>query len=54
MDFKPTKQCMYNNDKHKNKIISYKPNNLATRNTANNNISILITREENHLNIHES
>ena len=44
---------MYNNDIHTSKIISYKPNNLATMNTVNNNINILISKE-NHLNIHES
>ena len=41
----------YNNDIHKSKIIKYKPNNLATMNT---NIDIILTREENHLNLHDS
>ena len=53
MDFDMSKQYMYNNDIHNSKIISYKPNNLATMNTVNNNINILISREENHLNIHK-
>ena len=34
---------MYNNDVHDSKIISYKPNDLATMNTLNNNIIILIS-----------
>ena len=40
---------MYNNDIHNNKIISYKPNNLAFMNTVNNNINIVISGEENQL-----
>ena len=44
----------YNNDIHKSKIIKYKPNNLATVNTVNTNINIILNREENHLNIHDS
>ena len=44
----------YNNDIHKSKIIKYKPNNLATMNTVNTNINIILNREENHLNIHDS
>ena len=39
---------------HKIKIIRYKPNNLATMNTINTNINIILNREENHLNIHDS
>ena len=39
----------YNNDIHKSKIIKYKPNNLATMNTVNTNINIILNREENHL-----
>ena len=35
-------------------IASNKPHNLATMNTVNNSIKILINREENHLSIHES
>ena len=44
----------YNNDIHKSKIIKYKPNNLATMNTVNTNINIIINREENHLNLRDS
>ena len=44
----------YNNDIHKSKIIKYKPNNLATTNTINNNININLNREENHLNLRDS
>ena len=43
----------YNNDKHKNKIIKYKPYNLATMSTVITNINIILNREENHLNIHD-
>ena len=44
----------YNNDIHKSKITKYKPNNLATMNTVNTNINIILNREENHSNIHDS
>ena len=44
----------YNNDIHKSKIIKYKPNNLATMNTVNTNINIILNREENHLNLRNS
>ena len=44
----------YNNDIHKSKIIKYKPNNLATMNTFNTNISIVLNREENLLNLRDS
>ena len=44
----------YNNDIHKSKIIKYKPNNLATRNTINTNINIILNREENHLYLRDS
>ena len=44
----------YNNDIHKSKIIKYKPSNLATMNTVNTNINIIINREENHLNLRDS
>ena len=45
---------MYNNDILNSKIISYKPNNLATiKKTDSNNFNILIGREEYHLNILE-
>ena len=43
-----------NNDIHKSKIIKHKPNNLATMITVNTNINIILIREVNHLNIHES
>ena len=39
----------FNNDIHISKIIKYKPNNLATMNTVNTNIKIILNREENHL-----
>ena len=45
---------MHDNDKQNSKIIRYKPNNLATMNTVNNSINILISGEENNLNLHES
>ena len=45
---------MYNNDIHNSKLISKKPNNLATMNTVNNIMNILISREDNHLKIDES
>ena len=44
----------YDNDKHKSKIIKYKPNNLATMSTVNTNMNIILDREKNHLNIHYS
>ena len=44
----------YNNDIQKSKIIKYKPNNLATMNTVNTNINIILNREENHLNFRDS
>ena len=44
----------YNKDIHKSKIIKYKRNNLATMNTFNTNINIILNREENHLSIHDS
>ena len=54
MDLEIDKQNMYNNDIHNSKITSYKPNNVAKMNTFNNKIYVLISREENHLNIRES
>ena len=54
MDFNLDTTYCYNNDIHKSKIIKYKPNNIATMNTVNTNINIILNREENHLNIHES
>ena len=44
----------YSNDIHKSKIIKYKPKNLATMNTVNTNINIILNREENQLNLHDS
>ena len=44
MDFEINKQDMYNNDIHNSKMISYKPNNLVTMNTVNNNSNILISK----------
>ena len=54
MDFNLDTTYGYNNDIHKNKIIKYKPNKLATINTINTNIKIILNREENHLNLHDS
>ena len=44
----------YNNDINKSKIIKHKPNNLATINTVNTNINIILNREANQLNLHDS
>ena len=44
----------YNNDIHKSRIIKYKPKNISTKNTVNTNINIILNREENHLNLHDS
>ena len=54
MDFNLDTTYGYNNDIHKSKIIKYKPNNLVTKNMVNTNINIILNREENHLNIHDS
>ena len=54
MDFNLDTTYGYNNDIHKSKIIKYKPNNLATINAINTNINIILNREENHLNLHDS
>ena len=54
MDFNLDTTYGYNIDIHKSKIIKYKPNNLATMNTVNTNINIILNREESHLNIHDS
>ena len=40
----------YNNDTQKSKIIKHNPINLATMNTVNTNINIILNRDENHLN----
>ena len=44
MDFGFDTTYSYNNDRHKNKIIKYKPINLATVNTINTNINIILNR----------
>ena len=49
MDFNLNTTYGYNYDKHKNKIIKYKANNLATMNTVDTNINIILNREENNL-----
>ena len=54
MDFNLDTTYGYNNDIHKSKIIKYKPNNLATMNTVNTNINIILNREENHLILRDS
>ena len=54
MDFNLDATYGYNDDIHKSKIIKYKPNNLATMNTVNTNINIILNREENHLNLRDS
>ena len=54
MDFNLDTTYGYNNDIHKSKNVKYKPNNLATMNTVNIIINIILNREENHLNIHDS
>ena len=54
MDFNLDTTYSYNNDIHKSKIIKYKHNNLATMNTVNTNINIILNREEIHLNLRDS
>ena len=54
MDFNLDTTYGYHNDIHKSKIMKYKPNNLATMNTINTNINIILNTEENHLNLHDS
>ena len=54
MDFILDTTYSYYNDINKSKIIKYKPNNLATMNTVNTNINIILNREENHLNLRDS
>ena len=54
MDFNLDKNYGYINDIHTSKIVKYKPKNLATMNTVNTNINIILNRGENHLNIHDS
>ena len=54
MDFILDTTFFHNNDIHKNKNIENKPNNLATMKTVNTNINIILNREDNHLNLHDS
>ena len=58
MDFNLDTTYGYNNDIHKNKIIKYKPNNLATMNTVNTSINIILNiilfREEIQSSLHDS
>ena len=54
MDFNFDTTYGYNNDIHKSKIIKCKPNNLATMNTVNTNINIILNREENYLDLRDS
>ena len=54
MDFNLGTTYGYNNDIHKSKIIKYKSNNLATMNTINTIINIMLNREENHLSLRDS
>ena len=54
MNFNLDATYFYNNDIRKSKIIKFKPNNLATMNTVNTNINIILNREENHLNLRNS
>ena len=44
MDFNLDTTYGYNNDIHKSKITKFKPNNLATMNTINSNINIILNR----------
>ena len=53
MDFNLDTTYGYDNDIHKSKNIKYKPKKLAIMNTVNTNINIILSREENHLNIHD-
>ena len=54
MDFNLNTTYSYNNDIHKSRMIKYKPNNLATMNTINTNINIILKREEHDLSLHDS
>ena len=54
MDFNLNTTYGYYNDIHRSKIIKYKPNNLATMDTVNTNINIILNREENHLSLRDS
>ena len=54
MDFNLDTTYGYNNDIHKSKILKFKTNNLATMTKVKTNIDIILNREENHLNLHDS
>ena len=54
MVFKLDTTYGYNKDIHKSKITKHKPNYLATMNTVNTDINIILNRQENHLNLHDS
>ena len=54
MDFNLDTTYGYNYDIHKCKIMKYEPNKLATMNTVNTNINIILNREENHLKLLDS
>ena len=54
LDFNLDTAYGYNKDIHRSKITKYKPNNLATMNTVNTDINIILNREENHLKLHDS
>ena len=49
MDFHLDTTYGYNNDIHNSKIIKYKPNNLATMNTVNTNIDIILNKRRESL-----
>ena len=44
---------MYNNDIKNGNLKGYRPNNLATMSTVNDNFNNLISREQNQLNLLE-
>ena len=54
MNFNLNTTYGHNKDIHKINITKYKPNNMATMTTLNTNINIILKREKNHLNIHDS
>ena len=54
MDFNLDATYGYNKDIYKSMIIEYKSMDLATMNPVNTNIKIILNREENHLNVHDS
>ena len=54
MDFNLDTTYVYDNDIKKSKIIKLKANYLATMSTVNTKISIILKKEENHLNLRNS